>query len=391
MVLGWVLKEIICLEVNINKYKSIASSSYIKLPNPIEDKKAIINVQNFDNACFFWAIVSAICRPNGDPRRISSYQHYERVLHTQGIEIPVKLNDINKFERQNPIISVNVFMLELNYNDEKESYKIIGPVYHTKQRKENHVNLLIINNEEGGSHYTWIKNLSRLISTQVSKHSGVKYFCDSCLNYFYNKSKLERHQKFDCNHVVSKLPTKNLKIDKFGKSVPENILKFENFEKSMKMSFVAYCDLETILKPIDSCEPKPDSSFTIKKFEHEAYSFAYHVKCSFNDQNSFQRFYRGPNVGLEFIKTIEKDVKYLYETYYKYPKPMSPLTDEEKSDFEKSNICHICDKIIEPSEVKVHDHDHLTSKYLGPAHGICNVNYKVPKTLCVFFPQHESL
>lgn len=39
-------------------------SSYIDLPGPVKLIKAIINVQNSDNAFFYWAIVAALYRSN---------------------------------------------------------------------------------------------------------------------------------------------------------------------------------------------------------------------------------------------------------------------------------------------------------------------------------------
>ena len=51
------------------------------------------------------------------------------------------------------------------------------------------------------------------------------------------------------------------------------------------------------------------------------------------------------------------------------------LTEEEKLEFRKNNICHICEEEIEES--KVRDHCHLIGKYRGPAHSfvILIINY----------------
>ncbi|XP_071055512.1 uncharacterized protein [Onthophagus taurus] len=51
---------------------------------------------------------------------------------------------------------------------------------------------------------------------------------------------------------------------------------------------------------------------------------------------------------------------------------------------ELSSVCHICDKPINKEE-KVCDHDHLTGLYRGPAHSVCNINYKLPMFIPVFF------
>ncbi|VVC30922.1 Ribonuclease H-like domain [Cinara cedri] len=40
---------------------------------------------------------------------------------------------------------------------------------------------------------------------------------------------------------------------------------------------------------------------------------------------------------------------------------------------------------LENNMRKVKDHDHLRVKYRGAAHSICNINYKVPRFIPVFF------
>ena len=48
------------------------------------------------------------------------------------------------------------------------------------------------------------------------------------------------------------------------------------------------------------------------------------------------------------------------------------MTQEDKEDFDNSNIRQFCEKEIISDEVK--DHCHLTGNKRGPAHSICNVN-----------------
>ena len=56
---------------------------------------------------------------------------------------------------------------------------------------------------------------------------------------------------------------------------------------------------------------------------------------------------------------------------------------EEEQQFEKSEICWICDKIIEDN--KRRDHCHITGKHRGAAHWNCNINLKISKKLVVIF------
>ena len=54
------------------------------------------------------------------------------------------------------------------------------------------------------------------------------------------------------------------------------------------------------------------------------------------------------------------------------------ITDEEQIEFDNSTQCYICNKEIKENDkkgCKVRDHDHLTGKYRGCAHNVCNLKY----------------
>ena len=48
------------------------------------------------------------------------------------------------------------------------------------------------------------------------------------------------------------------------------------------------------------------------------------------------------------------------------------MTEENEKVFENINICRFCEKEILSD--KVRDHCHLSGKFRGPAHNICNIN-----------------
>ena len=82
-----------------------------------------------------------------------------------GIKYPVKLANINKFETQNPCNSESVFVLaNNNYN--------LAPLSIANKRCENHIKLGLLTGKNGETHYFLIKNLSALVSSQISKYKG---------------------------------------------------------------------------------------------------------------------------------------------------------------------------------------------------------------------------
>ena len=54
------MDEIIEVQINTAEYQPLLGSSYINLPKLISDKKAVVNVQNNDQKCFMWSILSAL-------------------------------------------------------------------------------------------------------------------------------------------------------------------------------------------------------------------------------------------------------------------------------------------------------------------------------------------
>ena len=50
---GWYFKELFHLEIHTVVYKPMRGSSYIPLPDWIMRKKAIVNIRNTDEKCFF--------------------------------------------------------------------------------------------------------------------------------------------------------------------------------------------------------------------------------------------------------------------------------------------------------------------------------------------------
>ena len=59
------------------------------------------------------------------------------------------------------------------------------------------------------------------------------------------------------------------------------------------------------------------------------------------------------------------------------------ISCEEEEEFEKSNICWICGKLIKIDDNKVRDHCHITGKYRGSCHWKCDINLKASKKLVV--------
>ena len=82
---------------------------------------------------------------------------------------------------------------------------------------------------------------------------------------------------------------------------------------------------------------------------------------------------------------ILKEYDYCKSVMKKHFNKKLVISCEEEEEFEKSNICWICCKLIKIGDNKVRDHCHIAGKYRGSCHRKCNTNLKASKKLVVIF------
>ena len=139
------------------KYNPMRASSYLPLPKELKAETVCLNFQNNDKKCFLRSILALL-----HPNRVLIYQEYEHELNMSGIQYPVVIKDIGKFEHQNNI-TVNVYGYE---DKEIFQWRIISVTI-----ARDHVNLLCITAGEK-SQYELVKDLRRLVSSQYNNHNS---------------------------------------------------------------------------------------------------------------------------------------------------------------------------------------------------------------------------
>ena len=372
---GWQFVEIINLTLHVDIWDPVKGSSYIDLPKELKNKNAIINMKNEDNKCFLWCVLRALNPKDKNAERIDKdLKSKEQTLNMEGIAYPVDLKDIKRFEKQNLDISISV----LGYSKDERIYPLRISKF-TKLKKEDerkhNITLLLIKNRDN-SHYCLINSLSRLLTSQVNKHKSKLYYCLNCLNGYDKPEKLDKHKKY-CSEEES---------IKINMPAPETYIKFKNFLYSEKAPFAIYADFESIVKPLDTCEPDPNKSYTLKYQKHEPVSFVYYIK-SFNENvyKSKLRSYvkeneEDPDTIDVFINWLEEDVKIIAEL----GNEKMVITKEEEEEFKQASNCWICGKLLN-IEDRVRDHCHYTGRYRGAAHNLCNLKYSKPNNISVFF------
>ena len=374
---GWIFLKVIKLVLHTTKWEPLYGSSYMPLDPYLANKKAIINMQNEDDKCFMWSVLRALYPKNKNAERIDKdLKSKQHSINMKGICYPVNLKAIDRFEHLNPNISISV----LGYNKEERVF----PLRISKYTGCDHDIVLLLLTEavkgENGeikekTHYTLVKNKSALIASQINNHEHKRHLCLNCFNSFNSPETLEKHKEYcyENESVKTTMPP------------PGTYLRFKNFLHSEKAPFAVYADFESLIKPMDNCDPDPNKSYTKKYQKHKPISFSYYINSSIDGvfKPVLRKYTKTKPEDADamdvFIKWLEEDVKAIANIEEKE----MIFTEKDRKQFNKASDCWICGEYL--GNDRVRDHCHFTNRYRGPAHNRCNLKYRKPKNISVFF------
>ena len=149
-------------------------------------------------------------------------------------------------------------------------------------------------------HYCLVKNLSRLLSSQVSKTKWKYHICTNCFNPFWCQESLNRHLEYCGKNEAVKItmPEKGTTLD------------FKNYHRSEKVPFIVYADFECFTKPMHTCSPDDGRSYTKKYHKHEPSSFCYYIKCCDDEVYAPKLVsYTGEDAAQKFVEMLEDDIR----------------------------------------------------------------------------------
>ena len=203
---------------NFNKVSLSRGGSYIDFPKWLKNKRATVNPKNNGDKCFQYALTVALNyeQIKDHPERISKNKPFIDKYNWKEIDFSSHGKDWKKFESNNKSVALNI--LYVPHNTEK-----IRHAYKSKYNliRENQVVLLIITDGEKW-HYLAVKSLSALFRGITGKVS-------------------ENH-----DYCYVEMPEEDNKI-----------LKYNQREKSMKVPFIIYADLECSLEKMNTCHNNP--------------------------------------------------------------------------------------------------------------------------------------
>ena len=328
---GFQFQEIEEVILEIYKVNDIQASSYIELPPKYKNSQSIINIKNNDQYCFLWCILAYLYPVENNKNITSSYSKHFDKFNLEGLEFPMKVKDIPKFENLNIGLCINVFELTGN---------VLTPIHVNKNYLQPQIDLLLYQN-----HYCLITKLHCLIN----KDSHMKHVCRTCLTAFSSQPVLIDH------------------IDRCQKQQPTKItfswkdqLKFEHYHMKIPVPIRVYADFECINQPQNT----PNVLF-----KQIPIAVGYYV---ISPVGNYYYSYFGTDCTKWFVNrmlTLEK----IANNYFKTNLELQ-ITPQEEESFQLAEECWLCENPLD--DTKVRDHDHLTGKYRGAAHNICNINCK---------------
>ena len=130
-------------------------------------------------------------------------------------------------------------------------------------------------------HYLAAKSLFALFREITSNNHG-DFYCFNCFQSYTTENKLKKHKKVCENH------------DYCYVEMPEEyneILKYNAGEKSMKVPFIIYADLECLLEKMNTCHNNPKKSSTTKINKHTPSCYSLFTHCSFDTTKNKLDYY----------------------------------------------------------------------------------------------------
>ena len=111
----------------------------------------------------------------------------------------------------------------------------------------------------------------------------------------------------------------------------------------MKVPFIIYADLESLLEKMNTCHNNPEKSSTTKINKHKPSGYSLFTNCSFHTTKNKLDYYRGKNCMKKFCPDLREHAT---KTINYGKKEMIPLTKEEKNWHNMQKVCHICKKVF---------------------------------------------
>ena len=358
---GWIFDKTNSMKISFYKTTELDRTSYVRIPLR---SNAILNIQNNDENCFIWSILASLhpCE-NTNPSRVNNYVQYFNELNFQNFDFTNGFicSDVHKFNELNNL-SVNIYELNFYQDGDKWKYNLI-PIEISKNESDKVIDLLIYKN-----HYALIKKLHVFLGNH-----NKSFVCRRCLNSYTCENALTNHKEKCGDDNLCTIRT----------SIESHLYWKKHFHKN-PLYF-------RIIGDFEADNEKDDSKIgnkTTNIYKKNPVLNGYYIISELNDVLE-SGYYESP-LGYDNVDWFVKEIIRLENKmafYFKNTKKDIIMTKEDEEKYKNNNICRFCEKNIESD--KVRDHCHLTGKYRGPSHNVCNINVRQADSNFIPFAFHN--
>jgi len=88
--------------LSVHPFHPLHGSTFVRKLEFLAKKHCFINVQNNDEKCFVWSVLSALYPASHSPQRLSKYKDYEHSLNVEGLTFPVQTKQIPLSKNSTP-------------------------------------------------------------------------------------------------------------------------------------------------------------------------------------------------------------------------------------------------------------------------------------------------
>src|SRR6218665_1032907 len=172
------------------------------------------------------------------------------------------------------------------------------------------------------------------MASRTAKSTNSMHYCKRCLIVYNRIEALNKHTAYCSQQEAQRIELPD----------PGTMLNFKNYNRSLRVPFIVYADFESIIKPIDTCQPDSHESYTNKYQRHIPSSFCYYIK-SFDDSVyshepvSYTAESEDDDIAQKFLDSLEENIKQIYSRS-KFIKKMI-FTKEDARNFKAATLLYL--------------------------------------------------
>lgn len=382
---GWNWKNCEYVQIEVGKCRSLRGGhggvlSIIPTGSLRISEFVVSEEPNHSDFCFLFAIAHYMTGGARDKKTLISY--IANNINLSGIQMPIPVTDIIKFEKRNQHLDIKIHVLY-------ENEGAVSQAYISKRGHSQHTIVLLLHLRKPMKrkaddtitklpcqhHYTLIENVNLYLRKRYTRRNGdgtgfqKGVACLNCLNFFRGFSALKQHETL----CYAENPYK-ITLSSKG-----DFQTFDQFRRMCMIGLVGFFDFESLNVPLQQEQSVGLKTKNISLQTAFAYSL---IIINVLGEIVFNRHYIGEDAVSHFLRTLLNMEAELLAKLKGYAS--INMSNDDNIAFEDANQCYICGEEFDTThrnKTKVRDHCHQTGKYQGAAHNICNLQRKENKSV----------